>query len=229
MKICENNTIAENSPSSFKMKKFSESQIRATTHKLHSIFKNQRDFHPPNQIIQEDEYKTKDFQWVVEHMLRKFSTLILATHSHIHGCEVLIPKTYFFNNGKAKFMVKSEFDVRKHNLIKNSLGSKKHFLTAVTHPKKLTLVAIRKDIQMVPRVVKTRIRSNKMSQMSAKTKISSSMSKKSEVSSNIQNSHEVSSNTNPQNPKNQVSSPTLGKHFQTAKIIKISFLFRPAV
>jgi hypothetical protein len=82
--------------------------------------------------INEEEIDTdlKDFCWVAEHLL--------STHDKVHGCEILIPETYFFVKGKPKYMAKSD---------------KNGFLTSVRHHDKLELTEIRKDL---PQYVRNR-------------------------------------------------------------------------
>ncbi|CAI2361980.1 unnamed protein product [Moneuplotes crassus] len=70
----------------------------------------------------------KDFLWIAEHLL--------STHDRIHGCEILIPETYFFTKGASKLMIKSD---------------KNNFLTSVKVPEKLDLTEIRKDLPQFTR------------------------------------------------------------------------------
>lgn len=84
-------------------------------------------------VVHEEVIDTnlKDFGWVAEHLL--------STHDKIHGCEILIPETYFFIKGKTRFMVKSD---------------KNGFLISVKNPDKLDLTEIRKDL---PQFVRNRM------------------------------------------------------------------------
>lgn len=92
---------------------------------------------PREDLTSDNNYKS--FMWLVEHLL--------STHDKVHGCEVLIPETYFFAKGKPKFMVKVDKEKGK-------------FLTSVKTPEKLELTEIRKDLPMFIRTRKENIGSN---------------------------------------------------------------------
>lgn len=83
---------------------------------------------PRQDLTSQDNYKP--FMWLAEHLL--------STHDKIHGCEVLIPETYFFCKGKPKFMVKTDKE-------------RSNFLTSVSQPEKLELTEIRKDLPLFVR------------------------------------------------------------------------------
>ncbi|CAI2362026.1 unnamed protein product [Moneuplotes crassus] len=82
-------------------------------------------FFPPKHEISRSDVKIeyKNFLWMAEHLL--------SPHDRIHGCELLIPETYFFVKGRPKMMIKSD---------------RNNFLTCIKVPEKLELTEIRKDL-----------------------------------------------------------------------------------